>query len=201
MNWNGGSFVDFQRDTVLEIFLETSGGDFQLIMPDWQLQQQIISAIGGVLARSSLGVLWPQSDFIGNTSRIWGEARAKHRRTRQCEASEVSLGLVARRGHTRSGATGISRSASRVCGRCLGNTSRGTRSTALAGLRLQQYELQCATFLLLASGWTPEEHKNGSVREALADASKPEAGIARVEVTKSLQPAGRFRLLFGTADM
>src|SRR5207253_11077564 len=43
MNWNGGSFVDFQRDTVLEIFLETSGGDFQLIMPSWQLQQKIIS--------------------------------------------------------------------------------------------------------------------------------------------------------------
>ena len=82
----------------------------------------------------------------------------------------------------------------------LGNTSRGTRGTTLAGLRLQQYELQCATFLLLASGWTPEEHKNGSIREAVADASEPEAGLAGVEVTKSLQPAGRFRLLFGTAE-
>ena len=156
--------------------------------------------VGGVLPRCSLGVLFAQPDFIGNTSRIWGEERAKHWRTRQCEASEIPLGVVTRRGHTRSGATGISRPASRVCGRCLGNTSRGTRGTTLAGLRLQQYELQCATFLLLASGWTPEEHKNGSLREAVADASEPEAGIAGVEVTKSLQPAGRFRLLFGTAE-
>ena len=129
-----------------------------------------------------------------------GEERAKHWRTRQCEASGIPLGLVTRRGPTRSGATGISRPASRVSGRRLRNTSRGTRGAALAGLRLQQYELQCATFLLMASGWTPEEHKNGSVREAVADASEPEAGLAGVEVTESLQPAGRFRLSFGTAE-
>jgi integrase len=53
----------------------------------------------------------------------------------------------------------------------------------LGGLRFQQYELQRATFLLLASGWAPEKHKNGSVCKVIADASESEAGLAGVEVT------------------
>src|SRR6266849_230652 len=36
--------------------------------------------------------------------------------------------------------------------------------------------------------------------QAVADASDPEAGLAGVEVTKSLQPAARFRLPFETAE-
>ena len=162
----------------------------------WNQSQDQVRDVGFLFTCRSLGVLWPQSDFFGNTSWIWGEERAKHWRTHQCEASEGPLGLVSRRGHTRPGATGISRPASRVCGRCLRNTSRRTRSTALAGLRLRQHEFQCATFILLASGWAPEEHKNGSVCKAFADASESEAGLAGVEVTKSLQPAERFRLPF-----
>src|SRR5262249_34857430 len=155
--------------------------------------------VGGVLACCALGVLWPQSNFIGNTSWFWGEERAKHWRARQCEAAEVSSGLVARRGQTRFGAIGISRPTSRVSRWRLRNPSRGTRGTALDGLLLRQDEFQRAAFLLLASGWAPEKHKNGSVCKVVADASESEAGLARVEVTKSLQPAKRFRLLFGKA--
>ena len=70
----------------------------------------------------------------------------------------------------------------------------------MAGLRLLQHEFQRATFLLLASGWAPEEHKNGSICKAFADASESEAGLAGVEVTKSLQPAERFRLPFGETE-
>jgi hypothetical protein len=79
-------------------------------------------------------------------------------------------------------------------------TSRGTRSTTLAGLRLLQHEFQRATFLLLASGWAPEEHKNGSICKAFADTSESEAGLAGVEVAKSLQPAERLRLPFGETE-
>ncbi len=152
--------------------------------------------VGCVLACGSLGVLWPQSNFIGNTSWNGWAKRAKHGRSRQCEASEISARPFTRRGHTRSGTTGISRPDSRVSGWRLGNSARGTRGTALAGLRFQQYELQCAAFLLLASGWTPEEHKDGSFDNVIADASESEAGLAGVEIAKSLQSAGRFRLPF-----
>ncbi len=129
-----------------------------------------------------------------------GAERAKHRRARQCEASEVSLSLVTGRSQTRSSRTGILRPDSRVSGRCLRNPSRGTRGIALTGLRFQQYELRCATFLLLASGWAPEDHKNGSVCKVIADASEFEAGPAGAEATKSLQPDGRFRLPFGKTE-
>ena len=113
---------------------------------------------------------------------------------------EVSLSAVTGRSQARSGAAGISRPASRVFGGRLGNPSRGTWGTALAGLPVRKHEFQCATFLLLASGWAPEEHKNGSVGKAIADASESEAGLAGMEVTKSLQPAGRFRLPFGETE-
>jgi hypothetical protein len=158
--------------------------------------QDQVRHVGCVLACGSLGVLWPQSNFIGNTSWNGWAKRAKHGRTRQCEASEISARTFTGRGHTRSGTTGISRSDSRVSGRCLRNSARGTRGTTLAGLRFQQYELQCAAFLLLAPGWAPEEHKNGSVGKVVADASEFEAGLAGVEINKSLQPAGGFRLSF-----
>src|SRR6266481_3762436 len=48
----------------------------------------------------------------------------------------------------------------------------------------------------LWSGWKPEEHKNGSVCKTVADASKPEAFLAGVEIAKPLQQAGRFRIPF-----
>jgi hypothetical protein len=162
--------------------------------------QDKVCHVGFVFARRSVGVLWPQSNFIGNSSWNRGTERAKHWRARQCEASEVSFSAVTRRSQTRSRAAGISRPASRVFGGRLGNPSRRTWGTALAGLRVRKYEFQRATFLLLASGWAPEEHKNGSVGKAIADASESEASFAGMEVTKSLQPAGRFRLPFGETE-
>ena len=92
------------------------------------------------------------------------------------------------RGQTRSRATGISRSDSRVSGRCLRNPSRGTRGTAVARLRFRQYQFQCATFLLLASGWTPERQKNGSVCKAIADASESAGCLAGVSLSLYNQP-------------
>src|SRR2546425_3121523 len=92
--------------------------------------QDKVRYVGGVLARCSLGILWPQSNFVGNTSWNRRKERAKHWRARQCETSEVSLSAVTRRSQTRSDAAGISRPASRVFGGRLGNPSRGTWGTA-----------------------------------------------------------------------
>jgi len=73
-------------------------------------------------------------------------------------------------------------------------TSRRTRGATLAVVRFRQHEYQCPTLVLLASRWKPEEHKNGSVCKTAADASKPEAFLAGVEIAKSLQQTGRLRI-------
>jgi hypothetical protein len=74
--------------------------------------------------------------------------------------------------------------------------SRRTRGATLAVVRFRQHEHQRPTFVLLASRWKPEEHKNGSVCRTAADAFKPEAFFAGVEIAKSLQQTGRFRVPF-----
>jgi hypothetical protein len=66
----------------------------------------------------------------------------------------------------------------------------------LVGVRLRQHEHQRPTLVLLASRWKPEEHKNRSVCKTVADASKPEAFLAGVEIAKPVQQAGRFRIPF-----
>jgi len=43
-------------------------------------------------------------------------------------------------------------------------------------------------------------HQNGSVGEAVADASKPEICVARLEVSESLQPTRAFHLSFGKTE-
>ena len=73
-----------------------------------------------------------------------------------------------------------------------------TRGAPLAGVRLRQHEHQRPTLLLLASRWKPQKHKNGSICKTAADASKPEAFFAGVEIAKSLQQTGRFRIPFRT---
>ena len=45
--------------------------------------QDQVRYVGCVLACRSLGVLWPQSNFVGNTSWNGWAKRAKHRRARQ----------------------------------------------------------------------------------------------------------------------
>ena len=72
-----------------------------------------------------------------------------------------------------------------------------TRGATLAVVRFRQHEHQRPTLVLLASRWEPEEHKNGSVCKTAADASKPEACLAGVEIAKPLQQTGRFRVPFG----
>jgi integrase len=43
-------------------------------------------------------------------------------------------------------------------------------------------------------------HQNGSIGQAVADASKPETCLARLEVSESLQPTGAFHLSFGKTE-
>ena len=162
----------------------------------WNQSQDQVRDVGFVFACRSLGVLWPQSHFFRNTGWNWGQERPEHWRTDQCQTSEIPLGFVTGAGQARLGRIGVSGSVARVSGRGLGYTSRGTRGVALAGLRLRQHEHQRPTLILLASRWEPEEHKNGSVCKTAADASKPEAFLAGVEIAKPLQPAGRFRFPF-----
>jgi len=113
---------------------------------------------------------------------------------------EVSFSLVTRRSQTRSSRTGISRPDSRVSGRCLRNTTRRTWGTALVRLQFRQHELQCPSFVLLASRRTPEEHQNRSICQVVADACESEARFAGMEITKSLQPADGLRLPFRKAE-
>ena len=155
--------------------------------------QDQVCYVGFVFSRGSVGVLRPQSDIFRHTGGNWGQARPKHRRANQRQASEIPFGFVTRTGQVRAGRTGISGSASRVSGRSLGNSPRRTRGAPLAGMRLREHELQRSTLVLLASTWEPEEHKDGSLCKAVADASKPETLLAGVEIAKPVQQAGRFR--------
>jgi hypothetical protein len=159
----------------------------------WNESQDQVCYVGFVFPRSSMGVLWPQSDLFRHTGGNWGQARPEHRRANQRQASEIPFSFVTRTTHVRAGGTRVSGSASRFSGRGLGNSPRRTRGAPLAGVRLRKHELQRSALVLLAPRWKPEEHKDGSVCKAVADASKPQTILAGVEVTKSLQPAGRLR--------
>jgi len=87
-------------------------------------------------------------------------------------------------GQARFGRTGVSGSVARVSRMGLRYTPRRTGGAALAVVRLRQHEHQRPTLVLLASRRKPEEHENGSVSKAAADASKPEAFLAGVEIVK-----------------
>ena len=162
----------------------------------WNQSQNQVCDVGFVFSRRSVGVLWPQSHIFRDTGREWRQARPEHRRTDQRQTSEIPLGFVIGTGQARIGRTGVSGSVARVSRRRLGYTSRRTWGATLAVMRFRQHEHQRPTLLLLASRWKPEEHKNGSVCEAVADASKPEALLAGVEIAKSLQQTGRLRIPF-----
>ena len=162
----------------------------------WDQSQNQVRDVGFVFARRSVGVLWPQSHLFRDTGREWGQARPEHRRTDQRQTSEIPFGFVIGTGQARFGRTGVSGSVARVSRRSLGYTSRRTRSVTMAVVRFRQHEHQRPTLVLLASRWKPEEHKNGSVCKTAADASKPEAFLAGVEIAKSLQQTGRFRIPF-----
>lgn len=165
----------------------------------WNQSQDQMCYVGFVFSRCPVGVLRPQSHLFRHTGGNWGQARPEHRRANQRQASEITFGFVTRTGQVWAGRTRVSGSASRVSGRGLGNSSRRTWGAPLAGVRLREHELQRSTLVLLASRWKPEEHKNGSICKAVADASKPETLLARVVIAKPLQQAGRFRFSFRKA--
>ena len=125
-----------------------------------------------------------------------GASEARAPASGSCQTSEIPFGFVIGTGQARFGRTGVSGSVARVSRRGLGYTSRRTRGATLAVVRFRQHEHQRPTLVLLASRWKPEEHKNGSVCKTAADASKPEAFLAGVEITKPLQQTGRFRVSF-----
>ena len=143
-----------------------------------QGQTQVCN-VGFVFARRALGVLWPQSHFIGNSSGDRRKARSKHWRSRQCKASRSAPVLVTRASETGSREIGISGPVARVSGWSVGDSSRRTRRPALVGLRLRQHELQRSTLVLLAQRRPSEGDKNGSVGEAIADASGVESCLNR----------------------
>src|SRR2546429_7235934 len=53
-----------------------------------------------VFTRRSLGILWSQSDFVGDSGRKWRKERSKHWRARQCETSRSAPGFVIRASET-----------------------------------------------------------------------------------------------------
>jgi hypothetical protein len=164
----------------------------------WDQSQNQVRDVGFVFACRSVGVLWPQSHLFRHTGGNRGQARPEHRRAYKRQASEISFSFVTRTGQTWFGRTGVSGSVTGVSRRCLGYTSRRTRGATLAVVRFREHEHQRPTLVLLASRWKPEEHKNGSVCKTAADASKPKAFLAGVEITKPLQQTGRFRFPFRT---
>ncbi len=159
----------------------------------WNESQDQMCYVGFVFPRSSVGVLWPQSHLFRHTGGNWGHARSEHGSSNQREVSEIPIGFVTRTAQVRAGGTRVSGSASRFSGRSFGNSPRGIWSAPLAGVQLREHELQRSALVLLTPRWEPEEHKNGSVCKAVADASKPETILAGVEVTKPLQQPGRLR--------
>src|SRR5260370_24971666 len=106
--------------------------------------------VGFVVTRRSLGILWSQSDLVGDSGRKWRKERSKHWRARQCETSRSAPVLVTRASETRSDEIRVSRPVARVSGWSVGYTSRRTRCPALVGLQLRQHELQPSTLVLFA---------------------------------------------------
>src|SRR3989442_14255185 len=73
--------------------------------------QDKVRYVGGVVARCSLGIFWPQSNFVGNTSWNRRTERAKHWSERPWDTSELSLRALTRRMQNRSDAARMSRPA------------------------------------------------------------------------------------------
>ena len=153
----------------------------------WDQGQDQMRVVGSVFTRRSLGILWSQSDFVGDSGRKWRKERSKHWRARQCETSRSAPGFVIRASETWSDEIRISRPVARVSGWSVGHTSRRTRCPALVGLQLRRHELQRSTLVLLAQRRTSESDKNGSVGQSVADASGAERCVAGMEVADRIQ--------------
>jgi len=139
-------------------------------------------------------------DLLRHSGRKWREERAKYGSACQFQASKVAIEIDRRAGGAGSDRARVPRSASRVPGCGIGNTSRRTRRTPLDGLRFQQPGLRHPTFLLLASGRPPHRYKIGGFGSVAADAPRAQTWTSGVEITESLQPARGLRLRFGKAQ-
>jgi len=159
----------------------------------WDQGQDQMRVVGSVFTRRSLGILWSQSDFVGDSGRKWRKERSKHWRARKCETSRSAPGFVIRASETWSDEIRISRPVARVSGWSVGHTSRRTRCPALVGLQLRRHELQRSTLVLLAQRRTSESDKNGSVGQGVADASGAERCVAGMEVADRIQRTWGFR--------
>jgi len=159
----------------------------------WDQGQAQMCDVGFVFPRRPLGILWSQSNLVGDSGRKRRKERSKHWRARQCETSRSAPVLVTRASETQSDKIRISRPVACVSGWSVGHTSRRARCPALVGLQLRQHELQRSTLVLLAQRWASEGDKNGSVGEGVADASGVERCIAGMEVAERIQRTWGFR--------
>src|SRR6516162_4023844 len=166
----------------------------------WDQGQAQVRDVVPILPRRSLGILWPQSDLYRDTSWNGWQARPEHRCPCQCQASEVAIEIEGRTSGPGFDQARVPGSASRVSGRRAGNTPRRTGRTPLDGLRFQQPDLRYSAFLLLASRGASGRHKVGGFGSAASDASGAQGWSSRVEITESLQSAGRLCLRFGKAQ-
>src|SRR5436305_7914386 len=145
-----------------------------------------------VFTCSPLGILRPQSNFVGDASRRRGQARAEHGRARKRKKATCATGVAGGASQIRSCEPGVPRPALGVPDRGIGNASRRGGSAALDGLRLRECSLLRSTLLLLAPGWPSQGDQDGGVCKALADASGAEECPCRVEGAKPLQHGFRF---------
>src|SRR5216683_395876 len=166
----------------------------------WNPGQNQVCDVGFVFPCGSLGVLWPQPDLLRHSGRKWRKERAKYGSSCQFQAPKVAVEIDCRASGVGSDRARVPRSASRVPGCRIGNTSRRTRRTPLDGLRFQQPGLRHPTFLLLASGRAPHQYKVGGFGSAAADAPRAQTRSSGVEITEPLQPARRLCLRFGKAQ-
>src|SRR5580658_7215400 len=159
----------------------------------WDQSQTQMCDVGFVLTRRPLGILWSQSNLVGDSGRKRRKERSKHWRTCQCETSRSAPVLVTRTSETWSDEIRISGPVARVSGWSVGYTSRRTRWPALVGLQLRQHELQRSTLVLLAQRRASEGDKNGSVGQVITDASGVERCVAGMEVAERIQRTWGFR--------
>ena len=158
----------------------------------WNQGQNQMRDVGLVFTRGSMGILRPQSNFIGDAGRWRGQARAEYGRARKCKKTTCATGVAGGASQIRSREPGVPRPALGVPDWSTGNASRRGRSATLDGLRLRECSLLRSTLLLLAQGWPSQGDQDGGFCKALADASGVKECPVAVEGAKSLQYGCRF---------
>jgi len=130
----------------------------------WDQGQDQMRVVGSVFTRRSLGILWSQSDFVGDSGRKWRKERSKHWRARQCETSRSAPGFVIRASETWSDEIRISRPVARVLDGAL-----GTRRGELGALRWSDCNFDGMSFSVQHSYyWRRGGHLKATKTEASA---------------------------------